>query len=53
MEKRVMTNKSIYTYDRLTGQLVSMDYCVSEQCVLVASNSGNMEVNTLDTVTAK
>ncbi|XP_022659403.1 phosphoinositide 3-kinase regulatory subunit 4-like [Varroa destructor] len=48
MEKRVMTNKSIYTYDRLTGQLVSMDYCVSEQCVLVASNSGNMEVFKLE-----
>lgn len=44
VEKRTMTNKSCFTYNRLTGELVAMDYCHREKSIMVASNSGNMEV---------
>ena len=44
IEERTMTNKSCFTYNRLTGELLAMDYCLREKSLMVASNSGNMEV---------
>lgn len=49
MEKRYITNRSRHTYDRLTGELVAMDYCHKEGSLMVASNSGNIEVFRLET----